>query len=85
LGDPGVAFHIEGLKCDVFGQARELFDLRDQTPRPILRQLAEDAVALLARAFGGPEQLRVEVQHQRTDPDPLPADLRVAFQSCFAR
>jgi hypothetical protein len=85
LDEPGVALQIEGLKCEAFGQARELFDLRDQTPQSILRQLAADAVARLSRAFGGPDRLRGELQGQRIDPDPLPVELRDAFKPYFGR
>lgn len=81
LDEPGIAFSVEGNECEVFGQARELFRLRDDTPAPLLRRLAEDAAARLSRGFGGAERLQAEVKSQKLDQDQLPQDLREAFKA----
>lgn len=83
LDEPGIAFSIEGKQCEVFGQARELFKLHEDTPAPLLRRLANDAAVRLVRGFGGPERLMAEVKNQRIDQDQLPLYLREAFQSYF--
>lgn len=85
LDEPGIALNIEGERCEVFGQARELFELPEQTPEPVRRQLALDAQARLERAFGGTEKLSKELRRQRIDPAALPPDLHAAFKPYFAK
>jgi hypothetical protein len=65
--------------------ADESFEARDfdQTPLPILQQLARDLAARLVRAVGGPEKLRAEIKNQRIDFDKLSPELQEAFKPYF--
>lgn len=87
VGDYGVVFQTEGDRCTVIGDVREVFDARafDETPQPILRQLAADLVSRFTDAFGGPDRLRTELRNQHVDPDRLPPELQEAFKPYFER
>lgn len=85
LDTSGAVFKIAATRCTGFGGAREVFDARyfEETPQPIIRQLADDLAVRLVRAFGGPDRLRKELRNQRIDPDSLPAELQEAFKPFF--
>jgi hypothetical protein len=82
----GGFYTITGTKCGG-DPAREVFDVRDfkATPQPVLRQLALDLAARLAKAFGGREQLRAEIKNQRIDFEQLSPELQEAFAPYFNR
>lgn len=87
VDDRGGVLSIEGAECTVYGQAREVFDARffEETPQPILQQLAAAHARTLAQAFGGPDRLRAELRNQRIDADRLSPELLEAFKPYFAR
>jgi hypothetical protein len=80
----GGLYAVTGNKC-VDDPADESFEARDfdQTPLPILQQLARDLAARLVRAVGGPEKLRAEIKNQRIDFDKLSPELQEAFKPYF--
>jgi hypothetical protein len=80
--DLGTTFFLEGDQCTVLGEPKEVFDAGESkaTSRVILRQLAADAAARLARAFGGPDRLRTEVRNQHVAPARLSPELGKAFK-----
>jgi hypothetical protein len=86
LDQRGGIFSIEGTQCIGYGQAREVFDARlfDETPQPILQQLAINHATTLARAFGGPNQLRAKLRNQNINADSLSPEVRDAFAPYFA-
>ncbi|WLI87677.1 hypothetical protein Q4S45_13095 [Massilia sp. R2A-15] len=81
----GAVFYIQGRECTLTGPARETFDARffEETPQPVLQQLAADLAQRLARAFGGPDQLATQFRHQHIDSATLSPELRKAFQRYF--
>ena len=81
LDTRGGVYRIAGTTCLGIGPAREVFDVRplNETPQPILQQLAADLAARLTRAFGGPDRLRTTMQRQHIDLHRLPAELQQAF------
>jgi hypothetical protein len=83
----GAIFYVQGTECVLTGPARETFDARyfDETPQPILQQLAADLSLRLARAFGGPDQLATQFQNQHIDASTFSPELREAFQRYFAK
>lgn len=87
LDDRGSVLSIEGSECTVYGQAREVFEARffEETPQPILQQLAAAHASTLAQAFGGPDRLRAELRNQHIDADRLSPELREAFKPYFER
>ena len=78
-------YAVTGNKC-ADDPADESFEARDfdQTPLPILQQLARDLAVRLVRAVGGPDKLRVEIKSQRIDFDKLSPELQDAFKPYFA-
>lgn len=80
----GGLYIVTGSQC-VDDPADESFEVRDfnQTPRPILQQLARDLAARLVRAVGGPDTLRAEIKNQRIDFDHLSPELQEAFRPYF--
>jgi hypothetical protein len=82
----GGFYTLTGTKCGG-DPAREVFDVRDfkATPQPVLQQLAHDLAARLVQAFGGPDQLRVEIKNQRIDFDQLSPELQEAFAPYFSQ
>jgi hypothetical protein len=80
----GGVYTIRGAKCGG-DDAREVFDVRDfnDTPQPIMEQLAHDLAARLVRAFGGADRLRSEIKNQRIDFDQLSPELQEAFKLYF--
>lgn len=80
----GGLYAVTGNKC-VDDPADESFEARnfDQTPLPILQQLASDLAARLVRAVGGPDRLRTEIRNQRIDFDKLSPELQEAFKPYF--
>jgi len=80
----GGVYTVKGTKCGG-DPAREVFDVRDfnEIPQPVLQQLANDLAARLAKAFGGANRLRAELQGQRIDFDQLSPELQVAFKPYF--
>ena len=86
--EPGMMFHTDVRSCEYIDPARIVFDEPDfknvLTP-PILRQLAVDVVQRLEQAFGGPDQLRLELRKQRVDMDALPPELRDAMKAYVSR
>lgn len=80
----GGLYAVTGNKC-VDDPADESFEARDfnQTPRPVLQQLARDLAARLVRAVGSPEKLRAEIKKQRIDFDKLSPELQEAFKPYF--
>lgn len=78
----GAVFYVEGTECKLTGPARETFDARffEETPQPILQQLATDLALRLARAFGGPDQLAKQFRNQHIESAALSPELREAFQ-----
>ena len=78
-------YAVTGNKC-ADDPADESFEARDfdQTPLPILQQLARDLAERLVRAVGGPDKLRVEIKSQRIDFDKLSPELQDAFKPYFA-
>lgn len=80
----GGLYIVTGNKC-VDDPADESFEVRDfdQTPLPILQQLARDLAARLVRAVGGPDKLRAEIENQRIDFDRLSPELQEAFKPYF--
>lgn len=83
----GAVFYVQGTECTLSGPARETFDARffEETPQPILQQLAADLSSRLARAFGGPNQLATQFQNQHIDSSALSPELREAFQRYFSK
>jgi hypothetical protein len=83
----GAVFYVQGTECTLTGPARETFDARffDETPRPILQQLAADLSLRLARAFGGSDQLAAQIRQQHVDAATLSPELREAFKRYFDR
>ncbi|MGI4846492.1 MAG: hypothetical protein ACRYF7_24635 [Janthinobacterium lividum] len=86
--EPGMMFYTDARTCQYIDPARIVFDEPDfkkvLTP-PILKQLAADVVRRLERAFGGPEQLKLELRNQRVDLDALPPELRDAMKAYVGR
>jgi hypothetical protein len=80
----GGLYAVTGNKC-VDDPADESFEARDfdQTPLPILKQLARDLAARLVRAVGGPDKLHAEIKNQRVDFDRLSPELQEAFKPYF--
>jgi hypothetical protein len=82
--EPGFMFYTNGRTCQGMDPPRDVFDEPESskalTP-PILKQLAEDVVRRLERAFGGPEQLKLELRNQRVNLDALPPELRDAMKT----
>jgi hypothetical protein len=80
----GGLYAVTGNKC-MDDPADESFEARDfdQTPLPILQQLARDLAARLVRAVGGPDKLRAEIKNQRIDFDRLSPELQEAFRPYF--
>jgi hypothetical protein len=85
----GVVFAVQGDKCGGDG-AEETFDVRDpdaanngNVPIPILKVLAVDLAARTVKAFGGADQLRVEIKNQRIDFNKLSPELQEAFRPYF--
>lgn len=78
----GAVFYIEGTQCTLTGPARETFDARyfEETPEPILQQLASDLALRLERAFGGSDQLVKQFQHQHIESATLSPELRESFK-----
>lgn len=87
VGGDGIVFQTEGDQCTVIGGVRETFGARsfDETPLPILRRLAADIMSRYVRAFGGSEQLRMELRNQHVDQDQLSPELREVFTPYFGR
>lgn len=85
MEDRGGVLTIAGNKCSADGPARDVFEAQDfnETPQPVLQQLANDLAARLARAFGGPDRLRAELRNQRIDRDRLSPELQEAFKPYF--
>jgi hypothetical protein len=86
--DLGLLLYADSQRCEPGDPAREAFDQRNfdsiLTPS-ILKQLAADVVSRLERAFGGPDQLRLELRKQRVDLDALPPELRDAMKAYVTR
>jgi hypothetical protein len=82
----GGLYAVTGNNC-VDDPADESFEARDfnQTPLPILQQLAHDLAARLVRALGSPDKLRAEIKSQRIDFDRLSPELQEAFMPYFDR
>ncbi|WP_198115874.1 hypothetical protein [Massilia rhizosphaerae] len=82
----GGLYAVTGNKC-VDDPADESFEARDfdQTPLPILQQLARDLATRLVRAVGGPDKLRAEIKSQRIDFDKLSPELQEAFKPYFGQ
>lgn len=78
----GGVYRIAGGRCTGIGAAREVFAVRalDETPQPILQQLANDLSARLGRAYGGPAQLRAELRKQRAVLRDMPPEIQEAFK-----
>lgn len=85
VSEHGTIFTIRGAKCGG-DEAGEVFDVRDfnETPLPVLQQLARDLAAQSVRAFGGPDRLRAEIKNQRIDFGTLSPELQEAFKPYFA-
>lgn len=81
----GAVFYVQGRECKVTGPARETFDARffEETPQPVLQSLAADLAQRLSRAFGGPNQLASQFQHQHIESTTLSPELRIAFKKYF--
>jgi hypothetical protein len=84
--DLGSIFFLEGNRCTVLGEAREVFDTGafEETSVSALRRLAANLADRLTRAFGGQDRLRAELQNQHVDPDELSPELQEAFKAYFA-
>jgi hypothetical protein len=80
----GGLYAVTGNEC-VDDPADASFETRDfnQTPLPILQQLAHDLAARLVRAVGGPDKLRAEIKNQRIDFNKLSPELQEAFKPYF--
>lgn len=80
----GGLYAVTGNRC-IDDPADESFAARDfqQTPLPILQQLAQDLAARLVRALGGADKLRAEIRNQRIDFDRLSPELQAAFKPYF--
>jgi hypothetical protein len=80
----GGFYTIRGSKCGG-DPAREVFDVRDfnETPQPVLQQVAHDLATRLVRAVGGADRLRAELRNQRIDFDQLSPELQEAFRPYF--
>lgn len=83
----GGVYRIDGTGCLGVGAAREVFNTPsfDETPQPILQQLAVDFAVRLVRAFGEPDRLRMKLRNQHVDPDSLSPELREAFSPYFGQ
>ncbi|WP_230028126.1 hypothetical protein [Massilia sp. Bi118] len=82
----GGVYTIKGSKCGG-DPAREVFDTRDfnETPQPVLQQLANDLAIRLIKAMGGADRLRAELKGQRIDFNQLSPELQVAFKPYFGQ
>jgi hypothetical protein len=82
LDTSGGVYRVEGAECLGVGAALDVFRVRplDETPQLVLQQLAADFASRLARAVGGPDQLRVKLQKQRVDREGLGPELREVFE-----
>jgi hypothetical protein len=80
----GGFYTIRGTQCGG-DPARKVFDVRDfnETPQPILQQLAHDLASRLVKAFGSADRLRAEIKSQRLDIDQLSPELQEAFKPYF--
>jgi hypothetical protein len=78
LDELGAIVRLEGSNCTLIGPAQETFAIRalDDTPAAVLQQLSADLTLRLTRAFGGPGQLRRELQHQHVDARRLSPELQ---------
>lgn len=87
--DTGFVLTVQSGKCG--GEdAVETYEVIDpnadndgNVPNRILRELARDLATRTVRAFGGPDQLRVEIKRQRIDFNKLPLELQEAFAPYF--
>lgn len=82
--DLGLVLYHDAHTCEPVDIARDVFDqhMVDNVLSPsVLKQLAVDVVRRLARAFGGPEQLKLELRNQRVNLDLLPPELREAMKT----
>lgn len=82
----GGMLYVTGNQCKG-DPARETFEARnfDDTPQPVLQQLAGDLAARLTQAVGGADRLRAEIKHQQIDFDQLSPELQEAFKPYFGR
>ncbi|RYG99656.1 MAG: hypothetical protein EON58_03180 [Alphaproteobacteria bacterium] len=85
LDTTGAVFQIVGDTCIGYGGAKEVFDAQyfEETPQAILRKLAADLAAQLARGLGGSERLRTELRNQRIDLEQLSPELQEALKTYF--
>ena len=81
--DEGTVFATDGEACTIFGEAREVFATRyfEETPQPLLRQLADDLMARLSQALGGRDAVCARLRRQRPDPADVSPELRAAVGS----
>ncbi|WP_426174233.1 hypothetical protein [Massilia sp. TWR1-2-2] len=84
LSEYGTVFTMRGGKCGG-DEAGEVFDVRDlnETPLPVLQQLARDLASQSVRAFGSPDKLRAAIITQRIDFNALSPELQEAFKPYF--
>jgi hypothetical protein len=85
--EAGLVLYVEGTQCKPIDPARDVFDSRsfDEISQPMLRQLAADLAARLARGFGGAANLRAELRNQHVDQEALPPELGEAFSPYFGK
>jgi len=79
----GAVFYTDASSCVYIDDARQTFENRifnDEMPQHVLQALAKDVATRLQRAFGGADQLRVELRNQRIDLQSLPTELQHAFK-----
>lgn len=80
----GGMLYVTGNQCKG-DPARETFEARnfEDTPQPVLQQLAGDLAARLTQAVGGADRLRAEIRNQHIDFEQLSPELQEAFKPYF--
>jgi len=87
-GGSGFILGVNGDKCEVLdGDAQQLFSARvfdDEFPFDMMRRLAADFAARLAKAYGGADALRRELVKQRISVEAQPEEIRHALKEIRA-
>lgn len=82
LDQLGGVISIVDSRCIGYGQAREVFNVRnfDEIPRHVLQALAADLAKRLVRGLGGEDNFRRLVRKQVASEQSLPPELGEAFK-----
>jgi len=88
-GGYGLLLVVKAHECRLIdADARQSFDDRifdEEFPQDIVQRLANDFSARMKKAFGGGDQLGVEIVNQRIDLDALPVELKSSLRNLRAK